>query len=460
MWQTTLINHAWTKKWYRKQSFARYIEAPRKMGFWKYILDYFRRDATEADTTMDTKSPSTPRTGGGWDDLDMLLPYGGQSSLAVATVYRCVQLLSESVANLPIQYMRLKNGIFVDDPANRLHYLLNVQPDYHLNAFDFWRKVVQNVLLDGNAYIVPVYSPITMEVERLALCGRSTVTHDTINDTYDVCDLENGVYGHYDESEVIHIKGQIAKDAKVGVSVLTYARLTMDTALTGDKETQRRFANGGNVRGLVSNDTSVRGFGEYQDAELEKTAENIDARFQNGEHIVSLPGQVDFKQISLSSTDMQFLESRKFTVREICRFFGVHPSFVFDDTSNNYKSAEMANVAFLSNTLNPLLRKIECELLRKLVAPAMYGKRTLQFDRRGLYACDLDSRIKYQAQTIAAGLYTVNEWRREENKPPVDGGDKVLVSANLKGIDDLTMQSAPQEPKEDKNGEPQEDSDE
>lgn len=50
---------------------------------------------------------------------------------------------------------------------------------------------------------------------------------------------------------------------------------------------------------------------------------------------------------------MQFLESRKFTVRELCRFFGVHPSFVFDDTSNNYKSAEMANVAFLSNTLNP-----------------------------------------------------------------------------------------------------------
>ena len=39
----------------------------------------------------------------------------------------------------------------------------------------------------------------------------------------------------------------------------------------------------------------------------------------------------------------------------IRRFFGVPPSFVFDDTSNNYKSAEMANVAFLSNTLEPLV---------------------------------------------------------------------------------------------------------
>ena len=182
---------------------------------------------------------------------------------------------------------------------------------------------------------------------------------------------------------------------------------------------------------------------EYQDKELAKTATDLDSRFRNGERIVSLPGQVQFSPLSLSSTDMQFLETRKFSVRDICRFFGVHPSFVFDDTSNNYKSAEMANVAFLSNTLNPLLRKIEVELHRKLVAPSLCCKRRSQFDRRGLYACDLDSRIKYQAQTIAAGIYTVNDWRKEENKPAVEGGDTVLVSANLKGINESSATAAP-----------------
>ena len=97
----------------------------------------------------------------------------------------------------------------------------------------------------------------------------------------------------------------------------------------------------------------------------------------------------------------------------------------------------MANVAFLSNTLNPLLRKIESELQRKLFSAGQYGRRKIQFDRRGLYACDLESRVKYQTDTIAAGLYTVNEWRKEENKPAVPGGDTVLVSANLKGINEL-----------------------
>lgn len=396
------------------------------MGFWQNFVGLFKRATAGAET-----APLEPRAGG----YVNLADFTGSGSLSVATVYRCVQLLSESVANLPMQYLRRRDGIFVEDTASRLHYLLTVEPEPSRSAFDFWKALVENVLLDGNAYVVPVYGAATAEIERLVLCGRGTVMHDVYNDTYTVHDVLNGVSGTYAEAEMIHIKGHTV-DGKHGVSVLGYARLTLDIALTGDRETLGRFANGGAVRGIVSNDNSVKGFGNYQDKELEKAAVHVDARFQNGARIVSLPGDVDFKQISLSSTDMQFLESRKFTVRDICRFFGVHPSFVFDDTSNNYKSAEMANVAFLSSTLNPWLRNIENELLRKLVAPSLCCKRRFQFDRRGLYASDLDSKVRYQTAMIAAGIYTVNEWRREENRMPVPGGDRVLVSANLRGINE------------------------
>lgn len=412
------------------------------MGIFRTILNFFRRAAMRAGRSAGSTLPyaaSTPRLGAGWPQLIGGGIAGG--ALGVATAYRCVELLSDSVANLPMQYMRLKGGVFVEHTDSRLHYLLSVQPDPAKSAFDFWKEAVTELLLDGNAYIVPVYNPVTMELDRLALCGRGTVSHDIYNDTYTVCDTVNGIYGEFRENEIIHLKGHTV-NGKQGVSVLSYARLALDIASAGDSETLDRFVNGGGVRGLVSNDTGVRGFGEYQDEELRKAATDIDGRFRSGERIVSLPGQVQFSPLSLSSTDMQFLETRKFTVREICRFFGVHPSFVFDDTSNNYKSAEMANVAFLSNTLNPILRKIECELLRKLVPPSLCCKRRFLFDRRGLYACDLASRVKYQADTIAAGLYTVNEWRREENKPPVEGGDRALVSANLKWIEELGAQPA------------------
>lgn len=391
------------------------------MSFWNSIKRFFSREAA-SDKTSEVHT--TPRKGGG---VYYFTP-SAQAAMSIATVYRCVQVLSDSVASLHLQYMRLKDGRYQEDVNSSLHYLLSVQPQPEMSIFDFWSMAVKYILLQGDAYIYPRY--VMGELTDLVLCSRGSVGHDALNGTYTICDAYNGVYGTFNESEIIHLYLHSA-DGRNGESVLGYARRTMAIATAGDEETGNRFENGGTVRGIVSNDRNVTGFGEYQDKELEKTAENIDGRFSSGERIVSLPGQVQFSQLSLSSADMQFLESRKFTVREICRFFGVHPSFVFDDTSTNYKSAEMANVAYLSNTLNPILKRIEAEFTRKLIPPSLHCKRKFLFDRKGIYSLDLTTLANYQQKTIASGIYTVNDWRRIENQPEVEGGDTVYMSTNL-----------------------------
>lgn len=398
------------------------------MGFWQNIKSLFRGGEPVVEAQPQKSVRTTPRTGAGLQYY--FYPYG--EPLAVATVYRCVQLLSDSVAGLHLQYLKLKNDRYQEDTNSPLHYLLSVQPQPEMSIFDFWSMAVKLMLLEGNAYIYPRY--VLGELTDLVLCSRNTVTHDALNGLYAVCDPYSGVYGTFKESEIIHLYLHSA-DGRRGESVIEHARRTTTIAAAGDDETANRFVNGGNVRGIISNDKSVTGFGEYQDEELEKTAIDVDSRFSKGEHIVSLPGQVDFKQISLSSTDMQFLESRKFTVREICRFFGVHPSFVFDDTSNNYKSAEMANVAYLSMTLDPILKRIESEFTRKLIPRTLCCKRIFKFDRKGIYSLDLESMAKYQKLTIESGIYTINDWRRIENQPLVDRGDIVLCSTNLAALD-------------------------
>lgn len=358
--------------------------------------------------------------------------------MAIAATYRCVTLLSESVASLRLQYMQRKGGRYQEDIESDFHYLLTVQPQPEMSAFSFWSMAVQLMLLDGNAYIYPRY--VMGELTDLVLCHPKSVSQDPLTNRYFVSDAFNGVYGTFEEKDIIHLYLHTA-DGRRGESVIAHARRTMDIASAADEETENRFVNGGSVRGIISNDKTTTGFGEYQDKELERTAESVDSRFSRGERIVSVPGQVDFKQISLSSTDMQFLESRKFTVREICRFFGVHPSFVFDDTSSNYKSAEMANVAFLSNTLDPILKRIECELTRKLIPREMCCKRKFQFDRRGIYSMDLQSLADYQKKTIESGIYTVNDWRRIENQPTIEGGDTVYISTNLMPLGEKTAQA-------------------
>lgn len=407
------------------------------MGFFHrfvYLLSGRRPLRRETGGAAQVDASAGPRSTFNWAEILS----STRPALCVATAYRCIRILSESVAQLPMTYSKRRGEVFVQDADSSLNYLLTVQPDYWCSAFDFWRRAMRNISVDGNAYIVPFYdidrSTGQVEYKRLALCSPNAVSHHTDTDTYDIHDSVVGVDGVFDENEVIHLKGYpSATDPKVGVSVLEHARQTINIASAGDGEAYSNFTTGGRVRGIVCNDRSVQGFGEYQDNQLDKAAEDLSERFEQ-QRITYLPGMADFKQISLSSVDMQFLESRKFTVREICRFFGVHPSLVFDDTSNNYKSAEMANAAFLSNTLNPILCMIEGELLRKLVPANKAAKRRFRFDRRALLVCDLQNKVAYQKAALEAGLFSVNELRVMENLPPVPNGDIPLVSANLKPL--------------------------
>lgn len=360
-------------------------------------------------------------------------------AMTIAAVYRCVKFLSESVAVLPIRCMRLKGEIFVEDYANPLSMLLNVQPSNDMSAFEFKRSLVMQVLLRGNAYIVPTMG--MGQITGLTLCSPWSVSHDTEANVYTVSDqYHKEINGTYSADEIVHIKGFCdSNNPRHGLSVLSYARQTIDIAGTANKETQRRFATGGMPRGIVSDEgSSAQGWTNYKGSEIDKVAHSLDDKFCEGANTVGLHGNLKYFQLTMTSADMQFLESRKFTVLEICRFFGVDPSFVFADVASNYKSAEMANTAFLSHTLNPLLCSIESELLRKLEPSTVWRYRRIQFDRRAVHVCDLDSLMRYGEKAIATGMYTVNEWRQFENLAPVEGGDRAMVSANLRPVDEST----------------------
>lgn len=399
------------------------------MGILKKIQNIFKR-SDEGNEPQ----PSGPRYG-----LPYSLPVGG-NPMTISAVYRCVDVLSSKVASLPMKYQRMKGDVFVDDNISSLQYLLRVQPNPNMNAFDFWKLLTAQVLLNGNAYVYPVVDVNTMEYSALYLLDPDEVFHDVGNDTYTVTDYTSGIFGKFTEDQIIHIKN-LTRDGKTGLSTVSHARLTTSIALTADKESLSRFANGGGVKGFIGNDTSsASGYGEYADKELDKMSDDIEQKFREGRQVVAIHGVAKFQQTTMSSADMQFLESKKFNVIEICRWFGVSPALCYAEGSN-YKTAELADAELLANTLGPLLTRIENEFLRKLTPRSLAFKRRFWFDRRLLYACDLITKVDYQTKTIAAGIYTPNEWREFENKEKVEGGDTILVSANLTTIDNLKNKS-------------------
>lgn len=359
------------------------------------------------------------------------------AAMHLSTVYSCVQYVSNAVANMRCMYQKKDHrGVYREDYGSSLHYLLTVQPNDDYNAHDFWQRAVALVLLRGNAYIYPRWDIRTGRVESLVLLEDGAVSYDRYSRTYNVTDLENGINAILQKDEIIHLKN-VVTDGKLGISVIDYAMETMSVVATANREVQNRFANGGNVRGIIGNDTTMKGIGQYPKDQLSALATDVDSQFMSGKHIVSIPGDSKFTPISLSSTDMQFLETFKFTTKEICQFFGIPTVLITGESSSTYKSLTEARLAFMGQTLDPLLKKIENELKRKLIDRKMCGKYRFLFDRSAIYDTDLLTRADYQLKTIQSGIYTINEWRQQENRPTVDGGDELLVSANLKGLRQL-----------------------
>ena len=391
------------------------------MGFFSNL---FGRKKKERESVIIGSLPAIA-FGGGTQPVAV----NGDAALGVTAYKRALDVLAGSVARLPFVYMKKKSGVYVEDERSPLHYLLRVQPQERMSAFDWKFQLIWRAVHDGNAYIYPRI--IDGEVSELVLLSRNSVTLDETNGLYSVADMFNGVFGTFPGNAIIHVAFN-SVDGRKGVPLWVTGREALSIIATGDRETLERFDKGGAVRGFITNDrTGLRGIGEYQDQELASLASSTDNMFKRGDRIVSLPGDAGFIQVSASSSDMQFLETRKFSVSENSRLTGVPPIYLFADSSSNYKVPEQSDTAYLTQTLDRILTAIECEFQRKLVPASLCCKRRFEFDRKRIFSMDLNSMALYEQRMIQNGVYTVNDIRQMENQAPVEGGDKVYISTNL-----------------------------
>lgn len=358
-----------------------------------------------------------------------------ESAMKIAAVYRAVSLISTGIASLTFQYKRYNTArkyYFIDQNSydcKRTNYVLNVQPNSQMKAFDFWRAAVSQVLLKGNAYIYPELD-MYGRVSSLILCTADSVIYDRMSDTYRINDWYNGISEIVPSSGIIHLKNYCS-DGVMGVSTISYAANVLGIAATSDSETLRRFATGGRFKAIISNNTTTKGFGEYQDKELKNTAKDIEEKLRSGQDIISLPGDNQVTNISMSSTDMQFLDSRKFTIREIARFFGIPAQKLMDDSNSVYGSAEEANLAFFSEGLQPIAEGIVQELTAKLIGFQQYGSYKIDYRMDKLLAMNRKAQSEWNKSRLESGLVSPNDLRRESDIEPVDKGDDVYLSVNL-----------------------------
>lgn len=359
-----------------------------------------------------------------------------EQAMRLSTAFRCTDILSGTIASLPLYIKRKEDaGNYKVDTENELHYLLTKKPNKRMNSYDLICNAIIQMVNRGNSYIF--IKRMFGDTAELILCSNNSVTYDIYRDEYTICDVINKIYGTYPAESIIHLKNKSLDGGYTGVSTITYASTVLSVSASADNQSLRTFQNGSKIKGIISGvKGGGKGLSSVGDKQTSDVADRVEKDFNSGRDITSVSEDMTFTQLSITPADAQLLETKKFSVFDICRFYGVHPDKVFAGQSTNYKASEMSQVAFLSDTLDPILCHIEAEFNAKLIPRTVSGIYKIEFDRKALYKTDIATQTACMEKEIQYGVSTVNEWRvSREDKAPINGGDIAFMSCNVAPID-------------------------
>ena len=365
---------------------------------------------------------SLTNTDGWLDPVNAGVPVTEVGILGLSAAWACVNLLAGTIASLPLMVYRTDAaGNRVAARGHPLYRVLHDSPNYDQTALDFWEGGQAALELRGNMHarieriggrvvaLHPIYSPSITRQADGSLRYRWT---------------DNGTAYDEPQENVFHVRG-FGGSPLGGLSTLSYGRQVFGLSLAVNAAAQTTFANG--VRpSLILTTPAEKTLGESIRVPLEKALQEKHAGAMNAGRPMLLEGGIVPHQISFTPEDAQMLESRSFSVEEICRFFEVPPHMIgHTEKSTSWGTGlEEQTLRFQKFTLRRRLKRIEQAIMKQLLSPADRAAGiVVEFNLEGLLRADSKGRSEFYQKMTQIGAMTINEVRALENLPPVPGGD-------------------------------------
>ena len=286
-------------------------------------------DYEELEERSASYSISDPATafilGGGPVGSPIVSPAG---AMTLSAVYRAASIVAGSIAGLPMRTMQGTSkgqsevvASFLDNPG-----ALTAADGVRLTSFEWKELVAMHLLLHGDCFLQHIRNGAGAIVALIPI-HPSVVTVEWDSSRYGgkvfKIPRDNGGHHEWDAHDITHIMG-MSFDGLRGLSCIALARMSLGTAINGDKAANRQFQNGAMISGLV---TPVEdGDLSTDDAKtLSVDLSNAMAGAENAGKIPVINKRLLFQPWMLSAQDAQFLESRTFQIDEIGRWFGVPP---------------------------------------------------------------------------------------------------------------------------------------
>ena len=359
-------------------------------------------------------------------------------ALQRSAAWACVRLNARTIGSLPIKvYERTTDGSRREAKDHPLTSLLRHSPNAEQSPMEFWEGQVTALNLRGYAY-----------AEKKKLGGRLVALLPLDPDKVSVYRTpagerrykvysKDGAVRDLGADDIFHLRG-FGAGGDNGLSPIAYGREALGGAAAADEVAHRTFGNGLTVSGFVEDQPNAKTTIEQRQELVELFGKFTGSR-RTGK-VMPLPPGFTFKPLGLKPEDAQLLETRRFNIEEICRWFGVFPILIghaADGQTMWGTGVEQINLAWLTLYLGPELQRIEQAIEKQLLSPVDQLRYYVEFTVDALLRADSKSRAELMSKQAQNGIKTRNQLRALENDPPLPGGDILTVQSNLIPLDQL-----------------------
>lgn len=358
----------------------------------------------------------------------------GKNALKEATVYACIKILAESLSKLPLKIYREDETGVNKAVKHYLYKLLKLRPNPYMSASDFAKCNETQRNIYGNAYVnietdekgrIVAFWPIDASKVRIWI------------DDIGLFSSKNHIWYEVDvgierrklmPNEILHFKSGVTLDGIVGVPPLDYLRATVENAAAAGRFINNFYKQGLQVKGIVQ---YVGDLNPEAQKKFREKFEEMSSGLKNSHRIALMPIGYEFKPISLTMSDAQFLENTELTIRQIATAFGIKMHQLNDLSRATHTNVAEQQRQFYVDTLLPILTMYEQEMTYKLFLDSeLDAGYYVKFNVDSILRADIKTRYEAYAIGIQNGFLEPDEARAKEDLPPRPGGNQLIVNGN------------------------------
>lgn len=390
------------------------------MAFWRR---WFAREAkamTSADLAKEMLGAAGSRAG---------VMVTRDVALQCGVAFACARVIADGLSQVPFRLMRKssEDRIRVAATEHPLSELFDWQPNEWQTSTEFVEQIALHLAFCNNAYVwknialqrvgelLPL-EPNRVRVRREATRIRYWYTPEG--------KTEIELPAH----EVWHLRGP-SWNGWQGLDAIRLAREAIGLSLAAESHGAASFSNGVNISGILTTEASLT---KEQRAAMRESFMEVHGGTQNAGRVAMMSNGVKFVGMTANNVDSQWVESRKFQIEEICRYFRVMPIMLgYSDKTATYASAEQMFLAHVVHTLTPWYTRIEkSAAVNLLTAEERRTGYYFKFFTQALMRGAAKDRAEYYAKRFAVGSLSPNDIRELEDENPYEGGDQYRVPLN------------------------------